>query len=113
MNHENGSFPYANQQSYVFTSHPEPGRGQVKFTSEDPASLVKRLKQQPGKTIWPVGGSLLLESLLREDLVDEFIISVAPVTLGESIPLFQKALWRLDFTLENVTKDGQIAQLHY
>lgn len=113
MDYEKGNYPYVDQQSYVVTSRPETGTGQLTFTSEDPASLVKRLKQQHGKTIWPVGGSLLLEGLLDADLLDEFIISVAPVTLGDGIPLFQKAQRRLDFTLESVTKHGQMAQMHY
>ena len=108
-----GEFPYADQHSYVFTSHPKEDESKITFTSEDVASVVKTLKQQPGGTIWPVGGSLLIESLLKEDLVDEFIISIAPVTLGEGIPLFQKAQRRLDFTLESVAKDGQVAQMHY
>ena len=111
--HESGEFPYVDQRSYVFTSNPKADEGQITFTSEDPASVVGKLKQRPGGTIWPVGGSLLLESLLQEDMVDEFIISIAPVTLGDGIPLFQKAQRRLDFTLEGVGKDGQIAQLHY
>ncbi|RAZ67717.1 dihydrofolate reductase family protein [Planococcus maitriensis] len=111
--HESGKFPYADLRSYVFTSHPKEDEGQIAFTSEDPASVLKKLKQQPGGTIWPVGGSLLLENLLQEDLIDEFVISIAPVTLGDGIPLFQKAQRRLDFTLERVGKDGQIAQLHY
>ncbi|MEZ0480782.1 dihydrofolate reductase family protein [Planococcus sp. SSTMD024] len=113
IDHESGEFPYADQRSYVFTSHPKEDEGKITFTSEEPARVVKKLKQQPGGTIWPVGGSLLLESLLQEDLVDEFIISIAPVTLGDGIPLFQKAQRRLDFTLEKIEKDGQIAQLHY
>ncbi|ALS75319.1 hypothetical protein AUC31_08830 [Planococcus rifietoensis] len=113
VSHESGEFPYVDQRSYVFTSHPKENEGQITFTSEDPASIVKKLKQQPGGTIWPVGGSLLLERLLQEDLVDEFIISIAPVTLGDGIPLFQKAQRQLGFTLENVGKDGQVAQLHY
>lgn len=113
MKYENGNFPYVDQQSYVVTSRPEASKGQLTFTSEDPANLVKRLKQQAGNTIWPVGGSLLLERLLQEDLVDEFIISVAPLTLGDGIPLFQKTQRRLDFTLESVTKHGQMAQMHY
>lgn len=113
VSHESGEFPYVDQRSYVFTSHPKENEGKITFTSEDPASVVKKLKEQPGGTIWPVGGSLLLESLLQEDLVDEFIISIAPVTLGNGIPLFQKAQRQLAFTLEGVEQDGQIAQLHY
>lgn len=113
MDHEKGQFPYSDQKSYVFTSRPETGSEHLEFISEDPGSFVKKLKQQPGGTIWPVGGSLLLEGLLREDLVDEFIISIAPVTLGEGIPLFQQAQRRLNFTLESIQQYGQFAQLHY
>jgi len=48
---------------------------------------VKRLRAQPGKDIWLVGGAELIATLLDGGQVDELIIHVIPVLIGEGIPL--------------------------
>lgn len=113
MEQENGEFPYSGLQSYVFTSRPAAAEEGVRFTSQDPAEVVKGLKREPGGTIWPVGGSLLLANLLEADLIDEFIVSVVPVLLGDGIPLFPQTDQRKNFSLLEVLQDGQIAQMHF
>jgi len=50
--------------------------------------LVKGLKKGRGKDIWLVGGSEIIQTFMNHDLIDEFIISVHPIILGEGIPLF-------------------------
>jgi dihydrofolate reductase len=40
------------------------------------------------KDIWLVGGGQLLQYFLREKLVDELVLTLVPITLGEGIPLF-------------------------
>lgn len=61
----------------------------VRFIHEEPADFIQALKRQDGKRIWIVGGGDLLQPILKEELVDEFIIQVAPVLLGRGIPLFR------------------------
>ena len=79
--------------------------------SGDVAEFVKKLGRD--KNIWVMGGSAILAPLLNQNLVDHMIIQVAPVLLGEGIPLFTRDETRKRFYLEEVRKYGQFAELRY
>ncbi len=53
------------------------------------AAEVSRLKRQPGKDILVSGSRTLVQSLIRENLVDEFRLLVYPVVLGSGKRLFE------------------------
>jgi dihydrofolate reductase len=46
------------------------------------AAAVAKLKEQPGGEIHVTGSGNLIQTLLRHDLVDEFVLLVFPVTVG-------------------------------
>lgn len=52
-------------------------------------SFMRRLRAQPGKNIWMMGGGEIIGAFLDEGEVDEFSIHVIPVFIGEGIPLIQ------------------------
>lgn len=112
MEAEKGVFPYSDKTCYVF-SHSESGsKEHVTFTAEEPRDFINRLRAVPGKNIWIIGGSQLLHSFLKERLMDEFIISQAPVLIGKGIPLFQELDFEMHFELKNVKRSGQFVQYH-
>ena len=113
MEAENGNFPYQDLASYVFTSSPLEEKSFVTFTNQQISSFMKDLKEKPGKDIWVIGGSKLLHEFVREDLIDEWIISIAPVLIGKGIPLFQEFDFEIRLKLNDVKMYGQFAQLHY
>jgi dihydrofolate reductase len=49
---------------------------------------VRKLKNQPGKNILMDGSSVLIHTLLENDLVDEFSLHVYPLVLGSGKRLF-------------------------
>ena len=49
----------------------------------------KRLRAQPGKHIWMMGGGEIIASFLDIGEIDEFSIHVIPILIGEGIPLVQ------------------------
>ncbi|MFB7305348.1 dihydrofolate reductase family protein [Heyndrickxia sporothermodurans] len=105
--------PYENKECYVFTRFPNNDKEDVKFINEDAVHFTKKLKNQKGKNIWIVGGGELLHSFLREKLVDEFIIKIAPTLLGEGIPLFREGDYQLNLSLKNIRIFNQFVELHY
>lgn len=56
--------------------------------SGDVAEEVTKLKAQPGGEIHVSGSGNLVQTLLRHDLVDEFVLLVFPVVIGSGKRLF-------------------------
>lgn len=57
----------------------------------DIAAEVRKLKQEPGKTIFVFGSAEVADVLLKADLVDEIRICLVPVVLGGGNPHFKPA----------------------
>jgi dihydrofolate reductase len=113
---EIGASHYDNGQRdvYVITRNERPQVGRTTFYTGNLAKLVERLKSEKGENIYCDGGAEVINELLKHDLVDEFIISIIPVLLGDGIRLFKDG--RPEQTLEFITvktfKTG-LTQLHY
>jgi dihydrofolate reductase len=75
-------------KNYLF-SHQPPARliPGFEFVNEPVKAFAQRLRAQPGKDIWMMGGGGIIASFLDEGEIDEFRISVIPVFIGEGIPL--------------------------
>ena len=84
-------YPYPGKPAYVFSRHNEESPiAEAEFVSEDPARFVKKLKQQPGGRIWLVGGGAIASALLQANLIDEMVLTIHPITLGQGVPLFER-----------------------
>jgi dihydrofolate reductase len=57
----------------------------------DVVQKVANLKEQPGKTIAVLGSGNLVQTLIKNDLVDEYLLTVYPIVLGSGKRLFQDA----------------------
>lgn len=84
------------------------------FISSAISTFVKELKSSAGKDIWLVGGAEVISSCIQHDLIDEFVISVHPIILGDGIPLFRAPLSmrKLNF-LSCQTFDTGLIQVTY
>ena len=81
-------FPVKNKNIYIVTHKERARENNLIFSNKDPGDLVRELKNQEGKNIYVDGGAQIVQELMRQDLIDEYIISVLPVFLGNGIPLF-------------------------
>ncbi|MOA44955.1 hypothetical protein D3C78_1673010 [compost metagenome] len=75
---------------------------------------MQELKKGDGKNIYCDGGAEIVNELLKSDLIDEFIISIVPVLVGNGIRLFKDG--RPEQLLEFIsakTFDTGLTQLHY
>lgn len=88
---EIGHSHYDNGQRdvYVITRTLRPSVGRTTFYSGNLTELVQRLKSENGKNIYCDGGAEIINDLLQNDLIDEYIISLIPILLGEGIRLFK------------------------
>lgn len=56
--------------------------------NRDATEAVARLKAQPGKDLVVLGSGVLLQSLARSNLVDEYVLLIHPLVLGSGRRLF-------------------------
>jgi len=54
----------------------------------DAAAAVATLKEHPGKDLVVLGSGELVQSLMRRNLVDEYVLSIHPLVLGSGRRLF-------------------------
>ena len=99
--------------SYVITHRNERSTDNIKFVGEAPCELTARLKEMPGKDIWICGGSSIIQPLIRENLIDEYRVSVIPTILGDGILLFGKRETELQLRLKETKMYNEIAELVY
>ena len=80
----------------------------------DIAGEIARRKAASGKDIYVFGSAELTESLLAAGLVDEIMLGLAPVTIGQGTPFFKPGPQKRGFTLiaARPLKNGTVI-LHY
>lgn len=113
MNVEKENFPYKDKKCYVFTKSKLEPTENVEFVDGDMVEFINSLKCLEGGDIWLVGGGNLLSHVIKENLVDEFIITVAPTIIGKGIPLFKEHDNEIELELKSVRRFNQFAELHY
>lgn len=108
------AYPHTDKDVYIVTRTPRPAIGSFQFYTGDLGTLVRRLKAEPGKAIYCDGGAEIANELMQADLIDEYIISIIPVLLGDGIRLFKDG--RPEQTLSLLSSkqfEKGLTQLHY
>lgn len=110
---ESENFPYKDKQCYVFSSASPVSDCNVEFVNESSLDFASRLRQEDGKNIWLVGGGVLINSFAEQNLIDEWIVTLAPTLLGNGIPLFHEHDFETRLKLKSVRPFNQFVELHY
>jgi dihydrofolate reductase len=113
MEHEKDDFQYKDKKCYVFSRTKRENTEHVTFINGDVVQFAENLKSKDGKDVWIMGGGELLHSFMQERLVDEIIVTIAPVLLGGGIPLFKEKDFQTKLLLKNVTRYNQFVELQY
>ena len=75
---------------------------------------MQQLKSEKGKNIYCDGGAEIVNLLMMDDLIDEYIISVVPVFLGSCKLLFQPGRPGVKLVLAgSVSFSSGLVQSHY
>lgn len=110
-----GEWVYPDKSTYVFSR--DAGRElipEVKLVSDDPVSFVTDLKAQSGKDIWVIGGGQIISRLHDQKLIDQYIIALIPVILGEGLELFPAIRTQIDLSLEkHIVYPNGVALFYY
>jgi dihydrofolate reductase len=107
-------FPHAEKRTYVITRTQRPNLRNLEFYTGSLTELVLKLKAEIGKNIYCDGGAEIVNDLLKNNLIDEFIISVIPILVGSGKKLFNDG--RPEQMLHLVSAkayDSGLVQLHY
>ena len=103
-------------RTIVFSRHPRPKDAPptVEFTDETIGVFVNRLRKSQGKDIWLMGGGEIIASFLDVQAINEFVISVVPIFIGDGIPLIARRHLHVPLSLRSSEsfEDG-LVQLRY
>jgi dihydrofolate reductase len=108
-------WPYQ-QPAWVFTTRTlrsVPG-ADIRFVRGDVGPVHRAmLTAAAGKNVWLVGGGDLVGQFHDRGLLDEIIVTLAPVTLGAGKPLLPRAITRPPLQLLTTHVYGPFVQLRY
>ena len=102
-------------KNYVFShQRPENIPPGVEFVTTSIKDFAQRIRNEPGKNIWMMGGAGIIGSFLDQSEIDEFMIHVIPIFIGEGIPLIQPRHRTVPLKLITTEEyaDG-VVRLHY
>ncbi len=107
-------YPHTNKDVYIITRTERPSIGTFHFYTGNLSQLIGDLKNKNGKNIYCDGGAEIANELITNDLIDEYIISVIPILLGNGINLFKNGRpeQKLELVSAKPFKKG-LVQLHY
>ena len=101
------------QPCWVFTHSPgpPPEGADVRFTEADVASVHAELvAAAAGRDVWVVGGGVLAAQFAERSLLDEVVVSIAPVTLGAGRPLLPA---HVELRPLEIVANGEFACVRY
>lgn len=93
-------FPHKNKRCIVVSDSKSGKDENVEFFSGNLNALINELKNTGKGDIYCDGGASLVFSLMKENLIDSFIVSIIPVMLGEGIRLFESGRPFMNLELE-------------
>ncbi len=76
-------------------------------------TIIKNLNDQGYKNIYIDGGQLI-QNALKEDLIDELIITTVPIILGDGIPLFGRLgkSIKLEYKRSHIFENGLVTNYY-
>jgi dihydrofolate reductase len=105
-----GSWPYAGKPTWIVTHADEladlPGADPVERFAGELAELMRLIESRGLKRTWLVGGGDLAGQLLKADLLDELILTIAPALVGRGPALAEGAFPLRRFRLAQLERFG-------
>ena len=104
--------PYGDKKCFVFSRTNTGRENNIVYVNNNVKEFIESLHDDGN--IWLVGGANLAKEFLTNNLIDEFIITIIPIVLGEGISLFEEGCGERKLKLQNITSyDSGVVQLCY
>lgn len=85
----------------------------IELFSGDIVEYILDIRKEEGKDIWIFGGAQLADAFIKSEIIDEYIIGIIPVILGEGRRLFLEHNPRIELHLNECTVQEGITILRY
>ncbi|MGN0659588.1 MAG: dihydrofolate reductase family protein [Emergencia sp.] len=106
-------WPYEDMITYVITHRPEEDTENIRFVDSRMSTFIQKLQQEEGGNIYVCGGADIANQLVRENLIDEYHLTIMPVILGGGTRLFNDKNKEIKLHLvRNTEKNGVIDCLY-
>ena len=104
---------FRDKKVIVATTRSLQGSENVEFFNGDICKKILLLKEEEGKDIWLFGGATLTDPFIKADIVDEYIIGIIPIILGDGRSLFLNNNPTIELHLDECYIDNGITILKY
>ena len=94
--------PFAHMKHYVFSQSLDKAADGYILVKGNLEKEVTKIRNEPGKEIAVFGGAALFSSLINLDMIDELVLAVCPVRLGEGQPQFARVRESKNYRLKKV-----------
>lgn len=107
-------FSHNDKETYVITHTEKEKKGNVTFYNGSLIDLISELKTKSGKNIFCDGGAEILNELLKDKIIDEIILSIIPIMVGNGTKLFYLDIPEQELILLSAKSyETGLVQLHY
>ncbi|MDU2673993.1 MAG: dihydrofolate reductase family protein [Clostridium sp.] len=110
---QNFHLDYKEKTVYVATSELLDDYDNVRFVNKDIVKVILKEKKREGKDIFLFGGGKLVDSFIKADIIDEYIIGIIPTILGKGRALFLGNNPKIDLKLDEYVVDNGIVICRY
>lgn len=104
---------FKDKKVYVATSQNLQDYDNIHFINGDICNEILEERNKEGKDIYLFGGGVLVDSFIKADIIDEYIIGIIPTILGSGRSLFLKNNPKIDLHLQEYFIDKGVTILKY
>jgi len=108
-----GGSAFKGIKNYVFSNSMDDVAEGFQLVKGDGVAVIDRMKRADSKDMAVYGGAVLGCSLINAGLVDEVVVSIQSILLGDGNPMFQNIRKRTSMKLVKTKKGTQGVILHY
>ena len=99
-----GTGPFGAPTFVVTHSPPTENRGEFTYVTEGVEAAIEQARAAAGEKVVSVMGAIVPQQAIRAGLIDEFVIHLIPVLLGEGKRLFDHLGGRVDLERTHVVE---------